>query len=235
MAEAIAMPPLGVDHGGGHPRRVAQSRWRRGRGRRNPLYGGKRQGPQRDRDLFRRHPAHPPGRAPTRRYRAGGHPVGLSVAARRGNADCAASNSRTAEPVPMPAEPAPVAKPEPAPTPAPTPLRRADHQPPCSARGLGAWGGMACAYGQRAHGPDRRARHSRGCRPQRPSGPRDSDDPSRRYRASDVAPTAQGRGCAGTCVSPHDCQASGRRLGRASSVERLRDRGRPSQPRRRYG
>ena len=31
----------------------------------------------------------PLGRAPTRRYGAGGYPVGLSVAARRGNADCA--------------------------------------------------------------------------------------------------------------------------------------------------
>ena len=94
---------------------------------------------------------------------------------------------------------------------------------------------MARAYGQWAHGPDRRARCSRGCRPQRPSGPRDPDDRSRRHRVGDVAPAAQVRGCTGTCVSPPDCQASGRRLGRLPPVKCRRYRGCPPQSRRRYG
>ena len=94
---------------------------------------------------------------------------------------------------------------------------------------------MACAYGQWAHGPDRRARRPRGCRPHWPSGPRDPDDRSRRHRVGDIAPAAQGGGCASTCVSPPDCQVGGRRLGRLPPVKCRGDRGCPPQSRRRYG
>ena len=140
-----------------------------------------------------------------------------------------------AEPVPPPAEPAPVAKPDPSPNSCADPLRRADHQPPRSTRGLGAWSGMARTYGQWAHGPDRRARCSCGCLPQRPSGSRDPNDRSRRHRVGDVAPAAQGGRYTGTCLSPPDCQASGRRFGRLPPVECRGDRGCPPQSRRRYG
>ena len=136
----------------------------------NPLYGGKRQGPQRDRDLLRRHLVHSPGRAPARRYRAGGHPAWLSVAARRGNADRAGPNARRRAGSNACGTRA-CSKTRAGPNPCASPFRRADHQSSRPARGLGARGGMARAHRQRPHGPDRRARCPRGCRPQWPSGP----------------------------------------------------------------